>query len=182
MKKKLISALLALALLILSIAATASLAEEPAPRTFMGGIQFNMDMEQVMEIINLPDYEIEEEKNRGNTEFWELEYEDVKGEDDLIADITFLFVGNSLVAFHYDMAEGTSYDDIRNRLAESCGALIPFDASKIGNGKYAIDGGGDLKDCTEMVEIEGLTIVLEKDRDGDVEITFLDMTAAYINA
>ena len=58
---------------------------------------------------------------------------------------------------------------------------LPFDAAKIGNGKYAVDDAGDLKDCREMIEAEGVTVVLEQDHDGDVDVTFLDLTAAYIN-
>ena len=33
-----------------------------------------------------------------------------------------------------------------------------------------------------MIETEnGVAIVLEQDHDGDVDVTFLDLTAAYIN-
>ena len=32
-----------------------------------------------------------------------------------------------------------------------------------------------------MIEAEGVTVVLEQDHDGDVDVTFLDLTAAYIN-
>ena len=181
MKKKLIAILLALTL-ILTVSAAAALAEEPAPRTFLKGIQFNMDMDQVMELLALPNPEIEKEKTRGTTEFWELEYENVEGEDGLRADIKLLFVGNSLVAFCYDMADGTDYESIRERLSQSYGEAVPFDAAVIGNGKYAIDDDGDLKDCVEMIQAEGVTVVLEKENDGEVTITFLDPTAAYINA
>ena len=33
-----------------------------------------------------------------------------------------------------------------------------------------------------MIELEGLTIILEQDKDGDVDVTFLNPAAAYINA
>ena len=182
--KKLISTLLVLTL-ILTVGATAALAEETAPRSFISGVQFNMDMEQVQELLskleNMPKPEIDKERTRGTVEFWELEYEDVKGDDGLTADLKFLFVGNGLVAIHYDMAEGTDYNAVKDQLVQTFGEATPFDAAKIGNGKFAIDDDGDLKDCVEMIEAEGVTIVLEKDHEGDMDVTFLDPTAAYIN-
>ena len=175
--KKLIAILAALTLMLTAFAA---LAEENTP-TFTNGIQFNMDMDQVMELLNLPNPEIEKERTRGTTDFWELEYENVRGEDGITADIKYFFVGNSLVAIHYDCADGTGYDNIKAMITRIYGETVPFDAAKIGNGRFAIDDDGDLKDCQEMIEADGLTIVLELDRDGDVDVTLLDPTAAYIN-
>ena len=179
MTKKLIATLLALTL-ILTVGATAALAEEPTPRTFMKGIQFNMDMTQVQELVNLPGGETEQEY-RGTTEFWELEYENVVGADGFTGDIKYLFVGNCLVAIHIDMADGTSYDSVKESLTATYGEAVPFDAAKIGNARFVIDDDGDLKDCREMIETEFVTVVLEQDREGDVDVTFFDPTAAYIN-
>lgn len=175
--KKMIATLLALAL-ALSLGLTA-VAEESA-RTLVAGTQFNMDMDQVIGQMNLPNYEIEKEKTRGTTEFWELDYENVKASDGYTCDMKFIFVGNSLVAVKYDFKDGTSYDAVKTMMA-GYGTAVPFDAAKIGNGKYAVDDDGDLKDCKEMIEADGLTIILEQDKDGDVDVTFLDPTAAYIN-
>ena len=177
--KKILATLTAL-VMVFAVAA-AALAEEPADPVLYGGVKFNMDMEQVMEIVNLPNPEIEQEKTRGTTEFYELEYEDVTDSQGLTADIKFLFVGNSLVAVHYDMEDGTSYETVKALLTGAYGDAVPFDAAKIGNGRYAIDDDGDLKDCREMIEAQGVTIVLEQDHDGDMDITQLDPTAAYIN-
>ena len=58
-----------LAALVLMLASVAGLAEEAAAQTFTGGVQFNMDMDQVMQIINQPNYEIESERTRGTVEF-----------------------------------------------------------------------------------------------------------------
>ena len=121
------------AALVMAFAATAALAEEPAKMTFSGGVEFNMDMDQVMQILNLPNPEIEREKTRGTTEFWELEYDRVTGENGFTADIKYLFVGNGLVAIHYEMAEGTKYEDVKAELTSTYGATVPFDAAKIGN-------------------------------------------------
>ena len=158
----------------------AALAEEPAGPVFSMGVQFNMDMDQVKELVNLPNPEFDREKTRGSVTFDELEYENVETGDGFICDIKYLFVGNGLVAMHFDMADSISYDDVRAQVTELYGEPVPFDAAKIGNAKFAIDDDGDLKDCKEMIEANGFTIVLEKDRDGDVDVTILDPAAAYI--
>ena len=174
-----------LAALVMIVAATAALAEEPAKMTFSGGVEFNMDMEQVQQLLgqlaNMPKPEIDKEKTRGGIEFWELEYENIR--DDIygfVMDAKYIFVGNGLVAIHNDFADGTSYDKVKAQLAE-VGEVVPFDAAEFGNAKYVIDDDGDLKDCKEMIKANGAIFVLEQDRDGDVDLTILDPTAAYIN-
>ena len=175
--KKLIATLLALTLAL--TLGTAAIAEETAP-TFMKGVQFNMDMDQVMQMIDLPNPEIENERDNFAVPFAELEYEHVS-DYDFTADLSFKFVGNCLVAIHIDLAEGTSYEAVKAELVKTYGETVPFDAAKVGNGRYAIDDDGDLKDCKEMIEVAGATFVLEQDREGDVDVTILDPVAAYIN-
>ena len=177
--KKLIATLMALAM-ILALAMTAALAEEPAARTFRSGVEFGMDMEQVMERENQPTHDIDSRKMRGPVEFDELEYEKIATEG-LSFDLKYLFVGNSLVAIHYDFADGTVYEDVKAQLTAEYGEAVPFDAAKIEAGRFAVDDDGELKDCKEMIEAdENLVIVLEQDRDGDIDVTFVNMTAAYI--
>ena len=182
--KKLIATLVAL-MMVLGVAACA-LAEEEVKPTVVGNVQFDMDMDQVMQqvesLITPVKKEIEGPKMRGTTEFYELEYEDVTDAFGFTADIKYLFVGNGLVAVHLDMADGTDYAKVKSDLTADGSEAVPFDAAKIGNGKFAIDDDGDLKDCKEMIEREGLTIILEQDKDGDVDVTFLNPAAAYINA
>lgn len=168
------------ALVMLFTAATAALAENAGAPTITGGVQFNMDMDQVMQTLNLPHPEMDRDF-RGTTEFYELEYEHVTGGDGFTADVKYLFVGNGLVAVHIDLMDGTPYDAVRADLVKTYGEPVPFDAAKIGNGRFAVDDDGDVRNCKEMIELEGLTIVLEQDYDGDVDVTFLDPTAAYIN-
>ena len=177
--KKLIAILMSLSLIFAT--AMTALAEEPQTWNFHNGIEFNMDMEQVMETTKFPNPEIENFTMRGPIEFSELEYEKITDDLGMTADIKYFFVGNSLVAFKMDCADGTSYDAVKEQLVSVYGEAVPFNASKIGNGKFVIDDDGELQKCSEMIEANGLTIVLEKDRDGDVDVTFLDMTAAYIN-
>ena len=178
--KKMIAALLTLSM-VFAVAMTA-LAEEPVTWKFMNGIEFNMDMEQVMELAALPNPEIESQKMRGPTEFYELEYDKFTDATGLTAELKFFFVGNSLVAIHADCIDGTDYNSVKEILTSTYGEAVPFDAAKIGNARFVIDVDGELDDCREMIETKGLTIVLEQDREGDVDVTFLDMTAAYINA
>ena len=73
------------------------------------------------------------------------------------------------------------YEAIKETLVNSYGDAVPFDDANIGNARYVIDDDGDLKDCKEMIVREDLVIVLEQDHDGDVDVTILDPTAAYIN-
>ncbi len=169
------------ALMIMVCGCAACFAEESNAPTFTSGVKFNMDMDQVMQLVNLPNPEIEREKTRGSVEFWELEYENVIGGDGINGDIKFSFVGNSLVAIHCDLEEGTSYETIRQILTDTFGDAVPFDAARIRNGRYVIDDDGDLKNCREMIAREDLIVVLERDHDGDVDVTILDPTAAYIN-
>ena len=172
-----------LAALVMVFAATASLAEEPAKIVFAGNVEFNMDMDQVTELLkatNLPNPEVDREKTRGPVEFWELEYEHVTSGEGFRCDMKYFFVGNGLVAIRYDFEDGTSYEEVKKQLA-MYGEAVPFDAAEIGNARYVIDDDGDLKDCKEMINYNGATFVLEQDRDGDVELTILDSTAAYIN-
>ena len=177
--KKLIASLLTLALAVV-LGLIPVLAEEAVAPEFLGGIRFGMNLDQVMEIFARPNPEIDREATRGPVAFTELEYEHVT-DASFACDICFKFVDDALVAFHYDMEEGTSYEAVKAALEQTYGPAVPFSAEKLGNAKFAIDDDGDLKDCREMIEAEGIIIVLEQDRDGDMDVTYLDPAAAYIN-
>ena len=179
--KKLISALLAL---MLALGMTAALAEDAETPTFICGVQFNMNMDQVQELLaqadlNYPEFDVEH--TRSGLAFEQLEYEHAVDENGRGVDIRFSFIGNSMIAIHYDMADGVRYDDIRADLVSSFGEPVPFSPEKIGNARFVIDDDGDLRNCREMFEGKGMTIVLEQDHDEDVDITIFDPTAAYIN-
>ena len=168
-----------LAALVMVIGLAAAAVAEEAP-TFSKGIQFNMDMDQVIQLMDEPRYEIDNERTRGPVEFYELEYENIRSQEGFFFDLKYLFVGNSLVALRYDFAEGTSYEEVKASLTAVYGEAVPFDASVIGNGKYAIDDDGELWNCKEMIVTKSLIIVLEQDHDGDVEATGIDPTAAFL--
>ena len=178
--KKTLAVLLAL-MTVLTLGLTA-VAEQPAAPAetdapaFTGGVQFNMDMEQVMQLISQPHHEIDREHHK-DIEFYELEYKRMDVGNGFTADVTFSFVGNGLVAIHFDMKKPADYNTVKETLASQYGKVVPFDRAKIGNARYVV---GDLEDCREMIEAEGFIIVLERD-DDDVEVTILDPTAAYVN-
>ena len=75
----------------------------------------------------------------------------------------------------------SNYETVRAQLIPAYGEAVPFDAAKIGNGRFVIDDDGDLEDCQEMVVTENLIIVLEKDHEGDVDVTFLNPVAAFLS-
>ena len=177
MKKAL--AILACLVMVFTVTA-AALAEETTAPLLVSGVQFNMNMDQVMQLVNLPNPEIDMERTRGSVAFKELEYENIQTYDGYRCDMKFMFVEDSLVAVHFDMVDGISYETVKAQLEEFYGKAAAFDAAKVGNGKYAIDDDGNLRDCKEMFEAEGFTIVLEQDREGDVDVTILDPAAAYI--
>ena len=140
-----------------------------------------MTMDEVMGKMNLPNPETDSRRMRGPAEFDELEYENVTAENGRRADIKFFFAGNALVAFCTDYQDGTDYEAVKADLVGLYGAAVPFSAEKLGNARFLIDDDGELDDCREMIEAEGLLIVLERDDDGDVDVTCLDTTAPYIN-
>ena len=79
------------------------------------------------------------------------------------------------------MEDGTNYESVKETLVKTYGETVPFDAAKIGNGRFVIDDDGDLEDCQEMVVTENLIIVLEKDHEGDVDVTFLNPAVAFLS-
>ena len=172
----------AFTILVMIFTAAAAFAQEADVPTFTYGVQFHMDIDQVMKLVPMTQYEIESEETQGGVMFRNIEYEKETDISGLIAQIKYLFVRNSLVAIRLDIEDDTGYESIRAILTETYGTAVPFDAAQIGNGRYALDDNGDLRDCREMIVSGGLTIVLEQDGDGDVDVTFLDTTAAYINS
>ena len=180
--KKLIINLMAL---VMALAfASCALAEEENKPSLAGNVRFGMGMEQVEQLADeqlaSKEKEIEGPKMRGGIRFYELEYENVPVVGGFRADMKFFFVDNCLVALHFDMADRTDYEAVKAALVQAYGDAVPFSGEKIGSGKYVIDDDADLEDCREMIEAGSVTIVFERDDDGDVEVTFLDPNAAYL--
>ena len=164
--------------LTMVFAATTVLAEENA-FTFRSGVTFGMNMDQVMET-ETGLYEIDSEHTRGPVTFDELEYEHVSV-NDKPADLTYLFVGNELVAIRVDLEEyAATFDQVKAALTEKYGESAPVDLAKLGNGIYAVDDDGRLEGRAEAIISGNVMIIIEADEE-DVNVIYVDLNAAYIN-
>ena len=174
--KKMMAILMALALVI---AATAAMAEENT-FTFRNGVTFGLNMDQVM-AAETGRYEIDSEHTHGPVDFDELEYENVMIEGKP-ADLTYLFVGNELVAIRISFEDrAVTFDQAKADLTAFAGAEAgPVDLARLANGIYAADDDGRLENKTEAIVFGNTMIIIEADED-DVDVTFVDLNAAYVN-
>ena len=180
MMKKM-TAILAALVMVLVMAGAA--AEETAPAEYdFYGARFGMNMDQVMAIGFGTRYEIDTEHTHGPVTFGELEYEDVMV-DNKPADLKFLFVGNELVAIRVCFEEHvTTFANVKAELTALGVEPGPVDMAALGNGIYAVDDDGRLETMAEGVVKDGVMFIIEADHDGDdVDVTVLDMNAAYIH-
>ena len=174
--KKFLTILMALAMVF---TATAALAEENT-FTFRNGITFGMNMDQVM-AAETGRYEIDNEHTHGPVDFAELEYEHVMV-DNKPADLKYLFVGNELVAIRVNFEErAVTFDQAKADLTALAGETAPVDLAKLANGIYAVDDDGRLEVKAEAIISGNVMIIIEEDED-EVDVTFVDLNAAYINA
>ena len=173
--KKILAIVMALAMVF---TAATVLAEENA-FTYRNGVTFGLNMDQVM-ATETGLYEIESEHTRGAVRFDELEYEHTTV-DGKPADLTYLFVGNELVAIRVSLEEhAATFDEVKAALTAKYGESAPVDLAKLGNGIYAVDDDGRLEGRTEAIVFGNVMIIIEADED-DVDLTYVDLNAAYIN-
>ena len=173
--KKILAIVMALAMVF---AAATVLAEENT-FTFRNGVTFGLNMDQVMDM-ETGAYKIENEHTRGRVTFYELEYEHTTV-DDKPADLTYLFVGNELVAIRVDLEEyAATFDQVKAALTEKYGEAAPVDLAKLGNGIYAVDDDGRFEGRAEAIISGNVMIIIEADEE-DVDVTYVDLNAAYIN-
>ena len=173
--KKMLAILMALAMVFAAAAATA----EESSFTFRDAVTFGMNMDQVM-AAETGRYEIDSEHTHGPVNFDELEYEHVMV-DNKPADLKYLFVGNELVAIRVNFEErAVSFEQARADLAALYGEAAPVDLSKLANGIYAVYDDGRLEAKAEAIVSGNLMIIIEEDED-DVDVTFVDLNAAYLN-
>ncbi len=173
--KKILAIVMALAMVC---AAATVLAEENA-FTYRNGITFGMNMDQVMET-ETGRYEIDSEHTIGPVEFYELEYEHVSV-DNKPADLTYLFVGNELVAIRVNLEEhAATFDEVKAVLTGKYGESVPVDLARLGNGIYAVDDDGRLEGRAEAIISGNVMIIIEADEE-DVNVIYIDLNAAYIN-
>ena len=173
--KKILAIVMALAMVF---TAATVLAEENA-FTFRSGVTFGMNMDQVMET-ETGLYEIDSEHTRGPVTFDELEYEHVSV-NDKPADLTYLFVGNELVAIRIDLEEyAATFDQVKADLTAKYGESAPVDLARLGNGIYAVDDDGRFEGRAEAIISGNVMIIIEADEE-DVNVIYVDLNAAYIN-
>ncbi len=164
--------------LTMVFAATTVLAEENA-FTFRNGITFGLNMDQVM-ATETGRFEIDNEHTLGPVDFAELEYEHVEV-DGKPADLAYFFVGNELVAIRVNLEEhATTFEQTKAQLTAKYGEAGPVDLAKLGNGIYAVDDDGRLEWTAEAIVSGNVMIIIEADED-DVDVTYVDLNAAYIN-
>ena len=173
--KKILAIVMALAMVFTAVTV---LAEENA-FTFRSGVTFGMNMDQVMET-ETGLYEIDSEHTRGPVTFDELEYEHVSV-NDKPADLTYLFVGNELVAIRVNLEEyATTFDQAKADLTAKYGESAPVDLARLGNGIYAVDDDGRFEGRAEAIISGNVMIIIEADEE-EVDVTYVDLNAAYIN-
>ena len=175
--KKLIAILLTLCVLCTGFATFA----DEAPFTFRNGITFGMSMEDVIAAETSRRYEIDTERTRGGVTFAEVEFEHVT-ENNVRADLTYLFLDNKLVAIRVNYeTRDIRFDQVKSNLVEKFGQSASVDVTLLGNGIFAVDDDGRLERKAEAIVAGSMMIVMELDGD-DIDVTFVDLSAAFINA
>ena len=170
--------ILAIVTVLAMVFTAATVLAEGNAFTFRNGVTFGMNMDQVM-ATETGRYEIDSEHTRGAVTFAELEYEHVTV-DDKPADLTYLFVGNELVAIRVNLEEyATTFDQAKADLSAKYGECAPVDLAKLGNGIYAVDDDGRPEFGAESAVQGNVAVVLELDED-DIDVTFVDLAAGYI--
>ena len=148
---------------------------------FVTGAVYGMNMDDVIAAIGRADYEIDQEKTNGPITFTELEYDNA-AVNGMHADEHYLFVGNELVAIRvcFDKKMVT-FDEAVARVSGMYGEAADVDLAVLANGIYAVDDDGKLEGKAAAVVSGDLMVVIEEDED-EVEVTYVDLTAAYILA
>ena len=148
---------------------------------FANGTAFGMKMEDVIAAIGKAGYEVDTESTHGSVTFTELEYEHV-AVDGKRADEHYLFVGDELVAIRICFDEGiTTFEQVKADLAGIYGEAKALDLSVLAGGIYAVDDDGKLEGRAEGIIVGDMMVVIEED-DKEIEVTYVDLTAAYILA
>ena len=170
-----------LAALVMVFAVAVAVAEESA-LIFPNGITFGLNMDQVVDAVPEKYHEIDNEHTHGPVTFGELEYERVVV-NDVPAEVKYLFVGNELVAVRMCFeARNISREQIIADLTGVYGGEAgPVDMALLGNGIYAVDDEGYTEGTAEAIVSGRLMIVVEQEED-DIDVTFVDLDAAYITA
>ena len=154
---------------------------EKEAATFAAGVGFGMNMDEVIAALGRTGYEIDKEHTKGPVTFTELEYEHVT-KDGKRADEHYLFVGEELVAIRICFDDGmATFDQVVADLTEMYGEAAEVDLAVLANGIYAVDDDGKLEGRAMAIIANNMMVVIEEDKD-EVEVTYVDLTAAFISA
>ena len=154
---------------------------EKEAAAFATGVAFGMKLDEVIAAIGKTNYEIDREHTHGPVTFTELEYEHVtvNGKS---ADEHYLFAGDELVAIQICFKNGVlTFDQAVADLTKLYGDAQDVDLAVLANGVYAVDDDGHLEGRAAAIAANGMMVVIGEDKD-EVEVTYIDLTAAYILA
>ena len=172
--KKLFAVLVALCL-VLSMAALA----EATVFVFRNGVQFGMPQKDVTATEGNARYEVDTEHTNGPVAFTEVEYENVDIEG-VKGDVTYMFIEDALVAIRVDYDDkAVSFDEIDKAMTDAYGEGEALDAKALGNAVYAVDDDGRPEARAKLWKNGDAAVVVEQDGD-DVDVTYVDMTAPYV--
>ena len=180
--KKLVAVLTVLCLLCAAFSALAEATAEKEELVFSNGVKFGMTEDEVIAIEGNP-RERDIDHTYGSVTFRTLEYERVPDPlfDNKAVDRDYLFVDGKLVAVRIGLHTwDVPYEKVKSTLAAH-GEFGNLDAAVIGNGIYAVDDDGRAEWNVAALVDGNVMTVLELDEDGeDIDVTIVDLTAAYI--
>ena len=154
---------------------------EKQAAAFAAGASFGKSMQEMIAVLGRTDYEIDQEHTHGSVTFTELEYENAS-RDGMHADEHYLFVEDKLVAIRICFENNVvTFDSVVADLAKIYGEAREPDLAVLANGIYAVDDDGKLEGRALAITAGNMMIVIEEDED-EVEVTYIDLTAAYILA
>jgi len=181
--KKLFAILVSLCLVF----SAAALAETSPADIFTidEGITFGMTQEELAAILGDTLHDVDTEHTHGPVTFIELEVENttVFG---LKADVKYNLVDDKLVAVKadFDDKETGAYDKLKALFEEKLGSVgLAVDMNALGNGILALEDDGKLEvgSSYECWAVGGtVVVVLEKEKDNDVNAYVIDLAADYV--
>ena len=154
---------------------------EKQAAAFTAGAAFGKSLQEIEDAFGRADFEVDQEHTHGPVTFTELEYENASL-DGMHADEHYLFVEDKLVAFTICFKDGAvTFDSVVADLSKMYGEAKELDQTVLANGIYAVDDDGKIEGKAVAITVGDMMIVIAEDKD-EVEVTYLDLTAAYILA
>lgn len=95
-----------------------------------------------------------------------------------IADVDYLLSNGVVVAIKVDLEHNPGMaEELRTKLTETYGAAANVDLVKLGTSIYAVDDDGVLENKAEAWIAGDVMVIMETDKDGDVDLTIVQMPA-----